>query len=164
MVKTLIFLSAWLSPLCASAAEIRCESPSLTESGAVAQLLKEARDAAEIADPERHRIIFHDDVNLDGIPDLFVTFECGNHSCRFTLFLGLKEGRYCRLKGTLHLTAGEAKRIVKVLPQEGSDDIDLLVFVGAAGVDSGSLARYRLEDQVIYPVCEVHYNFGPTSG
>jgi len=150
-------LGLLILPLPSLAGDMQCKQSPVTEEAAVASLLKEVRDSGEWSDPEKHRHVFYEDVNHDGIPDLFVTFECGNHSCQFHPFLGVGQGKYCRLEGTVAMTAGGAKRIIRVLPQSGSNNIDLIVFEGASGVNGGAIAQYRFQNQVVYLVCEIDY-------
>lgn len=132
----------------------------VTESQAIASVLAEVQADIGPIDPkllDNDKIIFRRDINLDGLADLFVSYWQSNHSAMFAVFIGLKDGKYRRV-GTMMLTAGAAKRIVKIIPVSAPKIVDLIVFEGSGSVDSGSLARYRLAAEKLTLVFEADYD------
>ena len=123
---------------------IQCSRQLISEVTAVGQARTHAVEEGYFANGEVAPAMFKQDINRDGIEDLFVSFECGNHSCGFFVFLGYNDGKFCPIDGEISLTAGLAKRIISI-----EDNGDLVVFTGAMGAESGIVARYRIEQGTI---------------
>lgn len=122
-----------------------CSKETIPRTGAIRSVLSYTRrERGEILDPEKNESIFDEDIDSDGRKDLFVSYNCGNHSCLFSVFLSTKGNSYCPLEGEIFLTAGAAKRILKS-EKLSPGELTLVVFEGASGVTSGTLAKYRVK-------------------